>query len=240
MFFGVPTMYARLAEAPGAERLGALRLCVSGSAPLDADLHDRVRERCRQTVLERYGMTETVMLVSNPYEGERRPGTVGFPLPGVELRLAVDSGEILVKGPNVFGGYRGLPDATAASFTADGWFRTGDIGATDDDGYLRIVGRAKELIITGGYNVYPREVEDVLRSHPSVVDVVVVGVPSPEWGETVTAYVEATEPFDPDALIAWSAGQLAPYKKPRAIYRLDALPRNAMGKVQRDRLPPPR
>jgi malonyl-CoA/methylmalonyl-CoA synthetase len=197
-------------------------------------------------VLERYGMTETLMLVSNPYDGERRAGTVGLPLPGVEVRLEENgtgtdagTGEILVRGPNVFAGYWERPDATAAAFTDDGWFRTGDIGALDDDGYLRIVGRAKELIITGGYNVYPREIEDVLRAHPTVVDVAVVGTPSDEWGEIVTAYVEAGEGFDAEDLLAWGAGRLAPYKRPRIVHRVGELPRNKLGKVVRADLRPP-
>jgi malonyl-CoA/methylmalonyl-CoA synthetase len=240
LFFGVPTMYARLAEAPGAERLGALRLCCSGSAPLSADLHRAIGERCGQTILERYGMTETLMLVSNPYDGERRPGTVGFPLPGVELRLHEPSNEILVRGPAVFGGYFNRPEANAEAFDADGWFATGDIGHVDDDGYVSIVGRAKELIITGGFNVYPREVEDVLRAHSSVGDVAIVGTPSDEWGETVTAYVETEDPdFDPDALLAYAADQLVAYKRPRLIHRVDALPRNRLGKVLRHELEPP-
>jgi malonyl-CoA/methylmalonyl-CoA synthetase len=236
MFFGVPTMYARLAEAPGVDRLGTLRLCVSGSAPLSAELHERIRERTGQVVLERYGMTETLMLVSNPYEGERRPGTVGVPLAGVELRLDEQTSEVLVKGPNVFSGYLDLPEATAVAFTEDGYFRTGDIGDFDQEGYLLIVGRAKELIISGGYNVYPREVEDVLRTHPSVIDAAVVGTPSAEWGEIVTAYVEATDEFDPEEVVAFAAQRLAPYKKPRLVYRIGALPRNRLGKVQRDQL----
>jgi len=234
MFFGVPTMYERLAEAEGLARLGALRLCVSGSAPLNADLHARIAERSGQVVLERYGMTETLMLVSNPLNGERRAGTVGFPLPGVELRLDEETGEILVRGPSVFGGYRDLPEVNATAFS-DGWFRTGDIGAVDD-GYLRIIGRAKELIITGGYNVYPREVEDVLRAFPGVRDAAVVGTPSDEWGETVTAYVEGPEQLDLDALSLWAAGELTAYKRPRLVYRVDELPRNLLGKVVKERL----
>ena len=237
MFFGVPTMYARLAEAPGGERLGSLRLCVSGSAPLSAELHGRIRERTGQVVLERYGMTETVMLASNPYEGERRPGTVGLPLPGVRVRLDAGTSEILVKGPNVFGGYLDLPEATAAAFTDDGFFRTGDVGERDDDGYLRIVGRAKELIISGGYNVYPREVEDVLRSHPAVRDVAVVGTPSEEWGEVVTAFVvRAGERPSEEALLEFAARGLAAFKRPRLIHFVDSLPRNALGKVLRGEL----
>jgi malonyl-CoA/methylmalonyl-CoA synthetase len=239
LFFGVPTMYARLAAAPDLDALRGLRLCVSGSAALAADLHARLAERTGHAVLERYGMTETVMLVSNPVGGERRPGTVGIPLPGVEVRLDPAGEEILVRGPNVFAGYWQRPEATAAAFTDGGWFRTGDVGAWDDAGYLAIVGRAKELIITGGYNVYPREIEDVLRSHAAVVDVAVVGTPSAEWGEVVTAYVEPGGGFDAGAVLAWAADRLAPYKRPRLIHVVDALPRNAMGKVVRDRLVPP-
>ena len=236
MFFGVPTMYARLVRAKRANRLASLRLCVSGSAPLSADMHREIERRCGQIALERYGMTETLMLISNPYDGERRAGTVGFPLPGVEVRLASSSSEIEVRGPNVFSGYLDRPEANAEAFTSDGWFRTGDIGSVDADGYFSIVGRAKELIISGGYNVYPREIEDVLRGHPSVIDVAVVGTPSAEWGEVVTAFVEATDEFDADALIAWASDKLAPYKKPRVVHRIDALPRNKLGKVLRDEL----
>jgi malonyl-CoA/methylmalonyl-CoA synthetase len=177
------------------------------------------------------------MLVSNPYDGERRPGAVGFPLPGVDVRLAKDTDEIEVRGPNVFSGYLDRPEANAEAFTPDGWFRTGDIGSFDDDDYLSIVGRAKELIITGGYNVFPREVEDVLRAHPSITDAAVVGSPSDEWGEIVTAYVVATDDFDADEIIRWAAGQLAPYKKPRVVHRIEEVPRNRLGKIVRDQLP---
>ncbi|MET0909994.1 MAG: AMP-binding protein [Ilumatobacteraceae bacterium] len=239
MFFGVPTMYARLVDADGVERLGTLRLCVSGSAPLSAALHEQIAQRCGQHVLERYGMTETIMLVSNPYDGERRPGSVGFPFPGVELRLG-PADEILVKGPNVFSGYVGAVDANATAFDADGWFRTGDIGRLDDDGYLRIVGRSKELIISGGFNVFPREVEDVLRDHPSVRDVAVVGTPSAEWGEIVTAYIETDDTeLDVEAVSAWAAARLVGYKQPRLIHRIDELPRNKLGKIVRGDLVPP-
>jgi malonyl-CoA/methylmalonyl-CoA synthetase len=235
LFFGVPTMYQRLVDAPDARTLANLRLCVSGSAPLSSDLHAAVWERCGQRVLERYGMTETVLLVSNPYEGERRPGTVGLPLPDVEVRLDA-AGEIQVKGPNVFAGYWNAPEATRACFTPDGWFRTGDIGAHDRDGYLQIVGRSKELIISGGYNVYPREIEDVLLQHESITDVAVIGTPSNEWGEVVTAFVVARDSFDPEPLLAWASSQLAPYKRPRLIHRVSALPRNSLGKVIRHEL----
>jgi malonyl-CoA/methylmalonyl-CoA synthetase len=230
MFFGVPTMYHRLVRSPRVAELGRLRLCVSGSAPLPADLHRELEAATGSVVLERYGMTETNMLVSNPYDGERRAGTVGFALPGVEVRLADDDG-VEVRGPNVFGGYWQRPGADAEAFTADGWLRTGDLAERDEDGYLRILGRSKELIITGGYNVHPREVEDVLAAHPDVTEVAVVGVPSDEWGETVVAYVVGRP--DPDALLAHAAAQLAPFKRPREIRYVDALPRNALGKVQK-------
>jgi len=237
LFFGVPTMYHRLAASPYLADLRPLRLAVSGSAPLPADLHSAVAEGSGQRVLERYGMTETVMLSSNPYDGERRPGTVGFPLPGVSLRLSPREGgvtEIEVTGPNVISGYLDRPDADAAAFTDDGWFRTGDLGVLDGDGYLRITGRAKELIITGGYNVYPREVEEVLRAHPEVSDAAVAGAPSPEWGEVVVAFVVSDA--DEDALAQWCADRLAPYKRPRQWRFIDAVPRNALGKVLRHEL----
>ena len=236
MFFGVPTMYHRLAEAPGVSVLRGLRLLVSGSAPLPAALHERIEARTGQRVLERYGMTETLMLVSNPFEGERRAGSVGAPLPGVELRLAGDPPEIQVRGPNVFRGYWEREQANAEAFTTDGFFRTGDLGACDADGYVRIVGRAKELIISGGYNVYPREIEDAIRSHPAVEDVAIVGEPSAEWGERVAAYAVLESPLDLEALRATLSDSLAAFKHPRALYAVDALPRNALGKVQKHRL----
>jgi malonyl-CoA/methylmalonyl-CoA synthetase len=232
LFFGVPTMYHRLAGSERAGELAALRLCVSGSAPLPAELHRALGERAGQEVLERYGMTETMMNASNPYDGERRPGSVGLPLPGVDLRLS-DEGEIVVRGPNVFGGYWERPDANAESFTEDGGFRTGDLGRLDDDGYLEILGRSKELIISGGLNVYPREIEDVLLGHPGVAEAAVVGTPSEEWGETVTAFVVADpsqEPSD-DELKRYAGEHLAAFKRPRLVYFVDELPRNALGKV---------
>lgn len=238
MLFAVPTIYARLVAAGEASSLGALRLAVSGSAPLPAELHDAIRVASGQRVLERYGMTETLMIASNPYEGERRPGTVGFPLPGVEVRLAAEGpAEILVRGPNVFSGYLGLPEATASAFEG-GWFHTGDVGSFDSDGYLRIVGRQSELVISGGYNVYPREVEDVLRSHPAVADAAVVGRPHPDWGEEVVAFAElrpgavATE----EELLEHAAGQLAAFKRPKSITIVEELPRNALGKVRKGEL----
>jgi malonyl-CoA/methylmalonyl-CoA synthetase len=242
LFFGVPTMYARLAGSPRAAELGRLRLCVSGSAPLPPAVFRRLAERAGQRVLERYGMTETLMNVSNPYDGERRPGTVGLPLPGVELRLAGgDEGEVLLRGPNVFGGYWDDPAATAAAFDPGGWFRTGDLGSFDERGYLRIEGRSKELIITGGYNVHPREVEELLAEHPGVAEAAVVGVPSEEWGEQVAAFVVPADPAAPPApeeLLAFAADRLAGFKRPRVLHYVDALPRNALGKVLKHELRP--
>jgi malonyl-CoA/methylmalonyl-CoA synthetase len=224
-------MYSRLAAAAAVAALANLRLLVSGSAPLPAELHRQLEIASGARVLERYGMTETVMLVSNPYDGERRPGTVGLPLPGVELRLDPSTSEVLVKGPNVFGGYLGRPEANAEAFTADGFFRTGDVGEHDEAGYLRLVARLKELIISGGYNVYPREVEDALRLHPAVRDAAVVGTPDAEWGETVTAYCETDDDVGEDVLIDFVGEHLARYKRPRRVFFVPALPRNAMGKV---------
>ena len=242
LFFGVPTMYARLAGSPRAGELGRLRLCVSGSAPLPPTVFERLAERAGQRVLERYGMTETIMNVSNPHDGERRPGTVGLPLPGVELRLAGGTdGEVLLRGPNVFPGYWGNPEATAEAFDPDGWFRTGDLGSFDERGYLRIEGRSKELIITGGYNVHPREVEELLLEHPGVAEVAVVGAPSEEWGEQVAAFVVPADPSAPpghDELLAFAAERLAGFKRPRVVHYVEALPRNALGKVMKHELRP--
>jgi malonyl-CoA/methylmalonyl-CoA synthetase len=252
LFFGVPTMYARLAASPRLAELARFRLCVSGSAPLPPAVFGRIEDGSGHRPLERYGMTETGMNISNPYDGERRPGTVGRPLPGVGVRLS-DTGEILLRGPNVFGGYWRNPAATEAAFE-DGWFHSGDMAEYDDAGYVRIVGRARELIITGGLNVYPREVEDVLLTHPAVGEVAVVGRPDEEWSEVVTAYVVPAGPAGaglsgagPDALLdldgaapailAHAADQLAAFKRPRAVHFVESLPRNALGKVLRQNLP---
>ncbi len=240
LFFGVPTMYHRLVGSDHLGRLRGLRLCVSGSAPLSRRLHGEVTAASGIVVLERYGMTETIMNVSNPYEGERRAGTVGFPLPGVEVRLAHD-GEVLVRGPNVFDGYWQRPEADAEAFLADDdggsrWFRTGDLGE-DDDGYLVIRGRSKELIISGGYNVYPGEVEEVLATHPGVAEVAVTGTDSDEWGEVVTAWIVPDgRPPSVEELARFTRASLAPYKRPRLVHIVDALPRNALGKVVRGEL----
>ncbi|MGD0381140.1 MAG: acyl-CoA synthetase [Acidimicrobiales bacterium] len=235
LFFGVPTMYHRLAASSRVGQLARLRLAVSGSAPLSAELHGSIAASGGTQVLERYGMTETLMTLSNPYDGERRPGTVGFPFPGVDARVE-DDGALLVRGPTVFSGYWERPAATAESFT-DGWFRTGDLGVVED-GYVRLLGRSTDLIISGGYNVYPAEVEDVLLGHPSVSEVAVTGAPSEEWGEVVCAWVvpDGASPPDVDAVLAYAAQRLAPYKRPRRIHLVDALPRNAMGKVRRSEL----
>lgn len=233
LFFGVPAMYERLVRAGCAAALAPLRLLVSGSAPLSTALARKVARETGQVPLERYGMTETMMLTSNPLEGPRKPGTVGVPLPGVELRLAAD-GEVQVRGPSVISGYWG--QSNGESFTADGWFATGDLGEFDGDGYLRLVGRSKELIITGGYNVHPREVEEVLALHPAVAEVAVVGRPSERWGEEVTAVVVAAGKLDEAELLALARERLAPYKVPKRVERADSLPRNALGKLVRGRL----
>ncbi len=254
LFFGVPTMYHRLVQAGIGPDLRGLRLCVSGSAPMSRALHDAASDALGMQVLERYGMTETLMLTSNPYEGERRPGTVGFPLPGVEVRLdhaavAEDIGdraepglgEVWVRGPSVFDGYLSDPAVTATAFAggAEGgrpWFRTGDLGVVED-GYLAIRGRAKELIITGGHNVHPGEVEDVLSGCPGVSEVAVSGTASDEYGEVVTAWVvpDGRAP-SLEELTGFAAGSLAPYKRPRLLHVVDSLPRNALGKVVRAEL----
>ncbi|MCY4193410.1 MAG: AMP-binding protein [bacterium] len=235
LFFGVPTMYARLAQSPRVGELSRLRLCVAGSAPLSAELHRRLEEAAGVRALERYGMTETIMLVSNPHDGERRAGTVGFPLPGVEMRLAADTGEVLVRGPNVFAGYWRRPEATEEAFDDEGWFRTGDLGELDEAGCLRLRGRAKELVISGGLNVYPREVEDALRTHPDVDDAAVTGTPDAQWGEIVTAWIVPASGKSPqlDDMRSHLDGVCADFKHPRRLHLVDELPRNALGKVQK-------
>jgi malonyl-CoA/methylmalonyl-CoA synthetase len=244
--FAVPAMYMRLTEwdgAPGAD-LRSLRLLVSGSAPLSPLLAERVAQLADQLPLERYGTTESGLDVSNPYDGERLPGTVGIPLPGVELAIATENGrplsrggdgEIVVRGPQVFAGYRGLSAATAEAFHPGGWFRTGDVGRlSPGTGYLQITGRIRELIISGGMNVYPREVELALESHPSVARAAVVGVPSERWGEEVVAAVVPSgrgEPPRGDHLVEFARARLAPYKCPKRLLVVADLPVNAMGKV---------
>jgi malonyl-CoA/methylmalonyl-CoA synthetase len=239
MLFGVPTMYHRLADAPGAGALSSLRLCVCGSAPLPADLWRRWRDEYVVEVLERYGMSETLLTISNPLAGERRPGMVGRPLPGIEVSITADEsgvGELLVRGASLCRGYWRRPDAHVGE-GQEGWFATGDLASMDQDGYVAIAGRRTELIITGGHNVYPAEVEAVLARHPSVAEVAVAGVPSAEWGESVTAFVVgAGGPPDVAALVALATGELSSYKRPREFRVVDSLPRNALGKVIRREL----
>ena len=249
LFFGVPTMYSRLlTEAAGARvPAPALRLLVSGSAPLAASTLEQVERTFGRRILERYGMTETVMLTGNPHDGPRKAGTVGVPFDGVELRLADpaggevvadDAGEVQVRGPSVTRGYWRDPEGTRAAFTADGWFRTGDLGILDDDGYLTLTGRARDLIISGGFNVYPREVEDLIATLPGVREVAVVGLPDPDLGERVAAAVVA-EPgagVDGPSVVDLCKRHLAGFKAPREVVFVTALPRNAMGKVLRHEL----
>jgi malonyl-CoA/methylmalonyl-CoA synthetase len=247
LFFGVPTIYVRLLETPddAARRIGArTRLFVSGSAPLPAHVFEAFRAKFGHAILERYGMTETLMIASNPYDGERRPGTVGRPLPGVQARIVgadgrdVENGtvgELLVRGPAVFSGYWRRPDATAEAF-AGRWFRTCDLAVRAADGYLALRGRASDLIITGGFNVYPREIEEVLLEQPGVREAVVVGRPDERRGEVPVAYVVGEA--EAEALEAACRRQLASFKVPRAFVSLEVLPRNALGKVERHRLPP--
>jgi malonyl-CoA/methylmalonyl-CoA synthetase len=242
LFFGVPTIYVRLLELPGeaARRIGEeARLFVSGSAPLPVRVFEAFRAKFGHAILERYGMTETLMTIGNPYEGERRPGAVGKPFAGVEIRI-VDGGgravadgevgELLVRGPSVFSGYWGQPEATAAAFS-HGWFRTGDLAARAPDGYVSLRGRASDLIISGGFNVYPREIEELLLEQPGVREVAVVGAPDERRGEVPIAYFAGEA--DPQALEAACRRQLASFKTPRAFVRVSAFPRNALGKVEK-------
>jgi malonyl-CoA/methylmalonyl-CoA synthetase len=249
VLMGVPTYYTRLLDHPGLTREAAapMRLFVSGSAPLLAETHRGFTERTGHAILERYGMTETGMNTSNPYDGERIPGTVGPPLPGVEVRVTdPESGRVLpdgeiglleVRGPNVFRGYWRQPEKTAAEFRADGFFITGDLGVIDAAGYVSIVGRGKDLIISGGLNVYPKEVEAAIDALPGVVESAVVGAPHPDFGEAVTAFI-VCEPGGPDeaAVLTGLADALAKFKQPKRVFVIGALPRNAMGKVQKAEL----
>ena len=252
VFMGVPTLYVRMLAEPGLDQVACrnMRLFISGSAPMLVETFAAWRERTGHTILERYGMSETVMLTSNPYDpadGERRGGTVGFPLPGVGLRVVDGDGAALppgtvgaieVRGPNVFAGYWRMPEKTRAEFSADGWFRTGDVGVIDDLGYVSIVGRSKDLIISGGYNVYPAEIEDVCNELPGVAETAVVGVPHADFGEAVVAVVvpRAGASVDPDAVTSALKAKIANFKVPKAVFVVPELPRNAMGKVQKNLL----
>lgn len=243
---GVPTFYTRLLHMDGlAEAARNMRLFVSGSAPLLAETHDRWAEVTGHRILERYGMTETNMNTSNPYDGERRAGTVGFPLPGVDLRLTDGKGAVVadgapgiveVRGANVFQGYWNLPEKTAEELLPDGFFVTGDIGRVDEDGYLHIIGRAKDLIISGGFNVYPKEVEVLIDACNGVTESAVIGVPHPDFGEAVVAVVVPQGDVTPEAIADAIAPKIARYKHPKQIFLVEALPRNAMGKVQKNLL----
>jgi malonyl-CoA/methylmalonyl-CoA synthetase len=250
LFFGVPTIYTRLLEnAPEIARtIGrSMRLFVSGSAPLPPRVLEDFRALFGHTILERYGMTETLMNISNPYAGERRQGSIGFPLPGVSVRLLDDAGaavapgetgEVWLKGPNVFAGYWKNEEATRAAFR-DGWFRSGDLASVSPDGYYTLCGRRSDLIICGGFNVYPREIEEFLMEQPEVAEAAVAGVPDGLKGEIPVAWIVARVEFDVATLDARCRLNLASFKVPRAFVRVDALPRNALGKVQKHALPRP-
>jgi malonyl-CoA/methylmalonyl-CoA synthetase len=243
---GVPTFYIRLLGEPGFDRdlVGHMRLFISGSAPLSADIHREFAERTGHAILERYGMTETNMNTSNPYDGDRRAGTVGLPLPGVSIRIADpetgallpqdEVGVIEIAGPNVFKGYWRMPEKTAEEFRS-GHFMSGDLGFIDERGYVSIVGRAKDVIIAGGYNIYPAEVEAALDELPQVRESAVIGAPHPDLGEGVVAVIVPRDPnfADGEALIAALADRLARYKQPRKLIIVPELPKNSMGKVQK-------
>ena len=244
---GVPTFYTRLLADPRLtrERAENMRLFISGSAPLLVDTHEEWEARTGHRILERYGMTETNMSTSNPYDGERRAGTVGFPLPGVEARIMADDKEVAqgeigvlhVRGANVFQGYWQMPEKTAEELLPDGWFITGDMARMDEDGYITIVGREKDLVITGGFNVYPKEVESLIDDLPGVLESAVIGVPHPDFGEAVVAVVVPTgEGTSAEAVKAALSGQLAKFKQPKEVILTGALPRNTMGKVQKKAL----
>jgi len=249
VMMGVPTFYTRLLADPsfGAADCRSMRLFVSGSAPLLPDTFDEFRSRTGHAILERYGMSETGMNTSNPLGGERIAGTVGPPLPGVSVRVVGEDGAALaagsvggieLKGPNVFSGYWRMPDKTREEFTPDGWFRTGDVGEILNNGYVRIVGRAKDLIITGGLNVYPKEIEERIDALPGVVESAVIGVPDADFGEAVTAIVvprAGATPSEREVIAALKA-EIAGFKVPKRVHFVDELPRNAMGKVQKNLL----
>jgi malonyl-CoA/methylmalonyl-CoA synthetase len=247
VMMGVPTFYTRLLADP---RLGPavtrnIRLFVSGSAPLLAETHREWQARTGHAILERYGMTETNMNTSNPYDGARVPGSVGLPLPGVELRIAGKDGRVLpqgeiglieVRGPNVFAGYWRLPDKTAAEFRSDGFFITGDLGRIDEEGYVHILGRDRDLIISGGFNVYPKEIESLIDELPGVIESAVVGLPHRDFGEGVTACVVAAKgaSLTEKDVLAALASRLARFKHPKRVLFVDELPRNTMGKIQKN------
>lgn len=247
VLMGVPTFYTRLLTHPGFTRdlVAHMRLFISGSAPLLADTHKEFSALTGHAILERYGMTEAGMITSNPLVGDRVPGTVGFPLPGVSLRIADEKGELLgvdqigqieIKGPNLFKGYWNKPEKTAEDMRPDGFFITGDVGKIDARGYVHIVGRAKDLVICGGFNVYPKEVETVLDALDGVVESAVIGLPHPDFGEAVAAVIQKKPGRDDvteASIIAHMKGELANFKVPKRVWFVDELPRNQMGKVQK-------
>jgi malonyl-CoA/methylmalonyl-CoA synthetase len=252
VFMGVPTLYVRLLAEPGLTRPACahMRVFIAGSAPLLIETFNEWTERTGHTIVERYGMSETVMLSSNPYDpaqGERRGGTVGLALPGVGLRIRDDKGQPLrsgeighieVKGPNVFKGYWRMPEKTADEFTTDLWFKTGDVGKVGSDGYVSIVGRSKDLIISGGYNVYPAEIEACINDLPGVAESAVIGVRHADFGEAVVAVVvpKPGAALDGATIGAELKAKIANFKVPKAVFVVDDLPRNAMGKVQKNLL----
>jgi len=249
VLMGVPTFYTRLLQSPNLTKdaTGHMRLFISGSAPLLAETHREWSARTGHAVLERYGMSECGMICSNPLNGERRPGSVGPSLPGIEVRVRAEAGELAapgeagvleVKGPNVFKGYWRMPEKTAEEFTGDGWFKTGDVAIKGEDGYVSIVGRAKDLVISGGFNVYPKEVEDVIDSLAGVDESAVVGVPHADFGEGVVAVVVPERGAAPEeaAIIAACREKLAAFKVPKKVFFQQELPRNTMGKVQKNAL----
>jgi malonyl-CoA/methylmalonyl-CoA synthetase len=248
LFFGVPAMYVRLLDMPAEQAReigGFMRLFVSGSAPLPAQTFEEFRERFGHSPLERYGMSETMMNISNPYSGERRPGSVGLPLPGVSVRLLDpegrpvpydEVGEVHLKGPNIFAGYWRREDATRAAFV-DGYFRTGDLATRSPDGYYTLCGRKSDLIISGGFNIYPREIEEFLQEQDGVAEAAVAAAPDRVRGEVPVAYVVTTRSIQPADLEAVCRQKLASFKVPRSFILVDKLPRNALGKVQKHLLP---
>lgn len=250
ILMGVPTFYTRLLQSAKLDRgaVSRMRLFISGSAPLLADTHEEFQRRTGHAILERYGMTETGMNTSNPYDGERLAGTVGFPLPGISIRVrdsvnnesvvVGDTGMIEIKGPNVFKGYWKMPDKTAAEFTDDGYFISGDLGKFDERGYLQIVGRQKDLIISGGFNIYPKEIEIEIDGLDGVIESAVIGVTHPDFGEGVVAVVVRSKgsPLNEAGVLAHLNGCLAKYKLPKRVMFVEDLPRNAMGKVQKQML----
>ncbi|MBI3523105.1 MAG: malonyl-CoA synthase [Betaproteobacteria bacterium] len=252
VFMGVPTYYVRLLNEPGFSRANCanMRLFVSGSAPLLKETFDEFKLRSGHTILERYGMTEGGMFTSNPYQGERRGDSVGFPLPGIDVCIVDDAdqpvptdqiGHLLVKGDSVFCGYWRMPEKTREEFTADSYFRTGDMGKLDADGYLSIIGRYKDLVISGGLNIYPREIEELIDLLPGVAESAVIGLPHPDLGEAVTAVVVRKKNAHGAALseagiVAALRGELAGFKLPKRVHFVEYLPRNAMGKVLKGEL----